>query len=45
MADMGILEWALIFDKITWVDYLIIHAVLFAVFGVALLIAIKKDWI
>lgn len=45
MADMGILEWALLFDKITWVDYLIIHGALFVVFGVALLIAIKKDWI
>ena len=42
MADMGILEWALIFDKITWVDYLIIHGALFAVFGMALLIATKK---
>lgn len=43
MADMGILEWALIFDKITWVDYLIIHGVLFVVFGIALAFAIKKD--
>lgn len=45
MADMGLLEWALLFDKITWVDYLIIHAVLIAVVGVGLLIAYKKDWI
>ena len=45
MADIGLLEWALLFDKITWVDYLIIHAVLFAVFGIALVIAYKKDWI
>ena len=43
MADMGLLEWALLFDKITWVDYLIIHAVLFAVFGIALVFAHKKD--
>ena len=43
MADMGLLEWALIFDKITWVDYLIIHGALFVVFGIALAFAIKKD--
>lgn len=45
MADMGLLEWALIFDKITLFDYLIIHGALFVVFGIALAFAIKKDWI
>ena len=35
MADMGLLEWALMFDKITWVDYLLIHVGLFAVFLIA----------
>lgn len=45
MADMGLLEWALMFDKITWVDYLLINLGLIALFGVGLLIAYKLDWL
>lgn len=43
MEDMGLLEWALMFDKITLVEYLIINAVLVIVVLIALAVMYWLD--
>lgn len=45
MEDMGLLEWALLFDKITLVEYLIINAVLviFVLIALAVMYWLDKD--
>lgn len=43
MEDMGLLEWALMFDKITLVEYLIINAVLVVIVLIALAVMYWLD--
>ena len=43
MEYMGLLEWALMFDKITLVEYLIINAVLVVIVLIALAVMYWLD--
>lgn len=43
MKDMGLLEWALMFDKITWVDYLLFYLGLIAVAFIGLGVMYWRD--
>lgn len=43
MGDMGLLEWALLFDKITLVEYVIINAAMVVIVLIALAIKYWRD--